>query len=332
MEEESRRMNPKIRYEKYFVKERGVNVRVIQDGDLVGGTKQRALLPVLLEKVKQGFTEFVYAGPATGYAHVALSYACFITKCKATAFLQGTDREKNSSAFLMSKELGGDIRLFGATLKDIEAMALEYVSNENAKHGVPRVFLFPFGMDWPEFCATLKQQITEALPQGLIARPPKRVWLTVGSGTLLRVLGDIWRTTIFMPVQVGRGIWEDQYQEHNLWGRMGDGLSIADLKAPQKYFEAVHDHLLPPYQSLPTYDAKVWQHVLRHAKTGDFIWNVATGHSPENRPKALDFLRSTLFPSPLSPLKRLRIESSNFDQDQPPRKRQGQFQTLFFSS
>jgi len=35
-------------------------------------------------------------------------------------------------------------------------------------------------------------------------------------------------------------------------------------------------HILPPYPSVDTYDAKLWQFVLKYGKSGDYIWNVAS--------------------------------------------------------
>ena len=32
---------------------------------------------------------------------------------------------------------------------------------------------------------------------------------------------------------------------------------------------------MPPYPSEPTYDAKVWLFVKKHAKPGALVWNVA---------------------------------------------------------
>ncbi len=42
--------------------------------------------------------------------------------------------------------------------------------------------------------------------------------------------------------------------------------------APEKFWERAL--VLPPYPSVSTYDAKVWQFVLEHGNDGDYVWNV----------------------------------------------------------
>jgi hypothetical protein len=83
-------------------------------------------------------------------------------------------------------------------------------------------------------------------------------------GFLLDLLNSIWPDTEFMIVQVGKQIWTEQLQRtkrHQLF--------IAS--------ERFTDYALkqPPYRTIPWYDAKLWQFVELHGKSGDFIWNVA---------------------------------------------------------
>lgn len=130
--------------------------------------------------------------------------------------------------------------------------------------------LLPFGLDSQLFTETLEEQIRSAIPSDL---SPKRVWITVGSGTLLRVLAKIWKNTIFMPVIVGKKMWEDQY-EPEVWERLGGSERINQLAAPQRFVERVPSNLMPPYPSISTYDAKLWQRVLEYGQEGDYIWNV----------------------------------------------------------
>ena len=49
-------------------------VNVIDDGKLLGGTKQRALIKFI--EYYSDYDEFVYAGPSIGFAQVALTMAC----------------------------------------------------------------------------------------------------------------------------------------------------------------------------------------------------------------------------------------------------------------
>jgi hypothetical protein len=43
--------------------------------------------------------------------------------------------------------------------------------------------------------------------------------------------------------------------------------------APEKFWETALSQ--PPYPSVSSYDAKLWQFVQQHGREGDFVWNVA---------------------------------------------------------
>jgi hypothetical protein len=157
------------------------------------------------------------------------------------------------------------------TLSEIQTEASDYVTRKNQTEP-NKTFLIPFGLDSDDYNEILESQLRKAIPEDFPT--PKTLWLTVGSGTILRVLGKIWPNTQFMPVQVGKKLWEDQYTP-DLWKRIGGYSRIEKLKAPQKFFEPVSRKLRPPYPSVASYDAKVWQHILQEGEEGDFIWNVA---------------------------------------------------------
>ena len=52
----------------------GRNFKVFRDDVLVGGTKQRGLIHMILSRDSD---EFVYAGPVFGFAQIALSHVCW---------------------------------------------------------------------------------------------------------------------------------------------------------------------------------------------------------------------------------------------------------------
>jgi len=130
----------------------------------------------------------------------------------------------------------------------------------------PKSYLIPFGMKDKDFDKILNEQLIQSIPKEII---PERLWLTVGSGTLLRTLGKIFNKTTFLPVQVGKKVKLKDY-DNDLWKRM-ENLKISKYS----FFESVPKHLLPPYSSCP-YDAKVWEHVLENGQNGDYVWNVAS--------------------------------------------------------
>lgn len=252
-------------------------VTVVRDDKLVGGTKQRAL-SLLIDKHKDVNDEFVYAGPATGYAQIALAYVCSQkTNVKATIFIMGTQRTKLTET---AEKYGAKLYFIAGDLAKTEEMAKRYIDS-------PKKFLVPFGVDSDEYRDLLFQQLNKVwIESGRV--PPKRCWMTFGSGTILKVLGQLWPNTEFMPVRVGKNIWEDMYTP-DVWRRMGgreriDMLRVTpdDKLAPvpghqyQRFTEDTPAELLPPFSAVRTYDAKVWQRVLQYGQSGDMIWCVGS--------------------------------------------------------
>lgn len=263
----------------------GISLTVIRDDYLIGGTKQRALYLLLEKYIKLGYNEFIYAGPATGYAQVALAYTASILNVKATIFILGKQRTRLTN---LAEKYGAKLKFIAGNLIETQEEARRY-SDEGIESNEPggterKRLLLPFGMDSEEYRKLLLKQLKKVWSKTKLPDPP-RVWLTFGSGTLLHVLAELWPSTEFMPVRVGKNIWEDQFPSE-MWTRFGGKERIDFLRVtPDDKLKEVKGHyyqkfneeapILPPYNSLDTYDAKVWQRVIKYAKEGDYIWNVA---------------------------------------------------------
>lgn len=270
-------VNPPMVVELIFYQE--CKFTLLNDGVLIGGTKQR-VIGQIIDKIPQKY--IVYAGPEGGMAQVALSYCCALwnqfhknspeTHKKVVIFVQAPVNphyEKNSPLCLLARELGADI-CFGThyrTLKDTQTSAEDFVAKMNQKTPESAI-LMPFGMKSDEFgiAKIFEDALREALKD---IAPPKRLWLVAGSGFILDILHKIYPDTAFMVVQVGKKIWEDQLGAK-------DNLYIEKYK----FTESVPKNLLPPYKSIPWYDAKLWEFVMKYGEDGDYIWNV--GAIPDN--------------------------------------------------
>lgn len=239
-------MNPPIVIQDIRV--RGIIVHVIRDDSLVAGTKQRALYPMLTSRKDN---EFIYAGPTTGAGQLAVAYCAKLLGKSAVLFLQGPPALSE-----LSRAYGAKIYLRDK-LCECQQAAQEYAKSRKSAR------LLPFGLECDEFTTLLEQQLRICTRE----IQPRRIWIVVGSGTLLRVLARIFAATIFLAVQVGKKIWEDQF-EPQVWAR------IRIFVAPQKFFDGIPAALAPPYPSCVTYDAKIWQFVLQFAQNDDYIWNV----------------------------------------------------------
>jgi hypothetical protein len=63
--------------------------------------------------------------------------------------------------------------------------------------------------------------------------------------------------------------------------------------APEKFWERALTQ--PPFPTVATYDAKLWQFVEQHGQEGDYVWNVAADRPPLRPEDAARW-----FPSPVA--------------------------------
>lgn len=229
-----------------------INITVIDEGHLIGGSKQR-IVPMLLAKVDE--KEIIYAGPSTGYAQVALSYICHMMNKKAILFLDAGHRPLTQIA----RKFGAKVFHFKKPLKYIANQAEKYHRKHRYKSHV-----LPFGMN-TNYTVSLYTKAFKPISH----LKPKRLWVVAGSGLILKSLSKVFPDTKFMVVQVGKKIWPDQLPEKS-------ELFISPLRFVDPIAET------PPYDTLLNYDAKLWPFVLKHGQEGDFIWNTASNPKPAN--------------------------------------------------
>lgn len=237
---------------------------VFRDDYLIGGTKQRMLGKIILNS---NCKEFVYAGPIYGFAQIALAYVTSITGKKATLFLE-TKKPKWPLTKIAMQYSPNIIEVgYKAKLKYVQHRAEKYVDKVKKDKGKDYICLIPFGLHSSEYVNILTDQIKSAMPENILKSPPKRIWLVAGSATILSSLYQVFPTTFFCVVQVGKKIWPDQ-------------LDLTRTKlyiSEEKFWEVAK--LQPPYPTVNTYDAKLWKFVLEDGIDGDYIWNV--GKTPE---------------------------------------------------
>lgn len=244
----------------YNITHGGKRFAIIDDGVLVGGTKQR-LLGEIMGMVDAD--EVIYAGPSIGIAQLALAYTASLWGKKATVFLNTPNIDLD---VYTERAISYGAKVFfargrnGRTLAETQKTSKKYADKDKKRR-----LLLPFGIKAHPgelYFEVFRKALVEALPKNI--SPPKRLWLVAGSGFLFDVLHSIFPTTKLMIVQVGRKIWQDQM----------DGMDCQLFVAPETFYEtAIHQ---PPYKTVPNYDAKLWQFVLQYGENGDAIWNVAS--------------------------------------------------------
>lgn len=242
-------LNPPIIIDKFLIKKQ-VKVNVVRDDYLIGGTKQRALDMFMAGQ----YREYIYFGPAEGYAQIALAYVGDLFDKKVTIFL--AKREKETDLTKTARRYGAKIKYIQPPnrIQNLKQKAILYEKKDS------RRILLPFGLDDPMYISSLAQRIKEAWGR---KRKPKRMWLVAGSATILRALHQVFPQTYFLIVRVGKKIWPDQLE----------GIKHKLYTSKLRFFQKAT--FIPPYESVITYDAKLWEFVLKYGQNGDYVWNVA---------------------------------------------------------
>lgn len=145
----------------------------------------------------------------------------------------------------------------------LQEMATDFVADLQRRHGPDSVHHFALGFHEDTYIQMLADKIRAASPPCLLADPPRRLWLTCGSATVLHALSRVFPATHYLVVQVGRTVWPD----------LLEGIRHTKFVAPERFTAIALSQ--PPYPTVSTYDAKLWQFVVSHGEDGDFIWNVA---------------------------------------------------------
>jgi len=216
-------------------------ILVVRDDLLPGGTKMRAIMPLILNNLA---SEFVYASPAQGYAQVALAYCARIAGRKATIFT--AKRKEMHPLTLRAKQAGAKIVMVPyGYLAVVQARARDYSQEVGA-------YLVPFGV---EDARCMQHIATAARATGI---QPDEVWTVAGSGVLTRSLQLAWPAASFNAVLVGK-------KDSNV-GKARRIIHPDAFDRPAR--------LMPPFPSAKNYDAKAWEYIKRQASVGAVFWNV----------------------------------------------------------
>lgn len=216
-------------------------ILVVRDDLLPGGTKVRVVPDLLV-----GATEWVYAGPAQGYAQVALAAACAEVGHRATLFLAA--RNEPAPLTRQALALGAKVvQVKAGRLNVLQARARTYAEMAGARY-------LELGLKLPGMRDALAE-VARSLP---LQDPPEQVWVTAGSGTLAQALAQAWPDADLHAVQVGKP------------PELPNG---ATLHVAPEAFADPAEHP-PPFPSASSYDAKAWRFVRAYAEPGALFWNV----------------------------------------------------------
>lgn len=246
----------------------GKQFNVIDDSVLEAGTKQRALAELLVNIHNDYYdkygtmVEFCYVGPSNAVGQYALAYVASLLGYKVKLFLVGKPTEISKK----SKLAKANIKYLNANMAIAEEIGKQW-ENENKKSRK----LIEFGLDFPGYKDKLVESIKSAWDnrdnKDNIKDDPKRMFVPCGSTVLINTLYKVFPNTKFFAVRVGKSIWPDQLDMTRT--------TIIDYIKETNITFAKDARIMPPYKSIPTYDAKVWEMAIKYGESGDYIWNVS---------------------------------------------------------
>ena len=218
-------------------------VTVVRDDLLPGGSKRRFLSPLLGELPER---EFVFGGPAEGYAQVALGWSAIDTGKQATFFIAA--RQHEHPLTVQGRELG--VRYVACRpgyLTVVQKRAKDYAADVGAR-------FFPLGFAAPDVEDAAVRALAPAAAQlGAF----EQVWCVAGSGFLSRVLQRLWPDSEHIAVRIG------------MTPNVGNATL---LTAPEAFKNPAQRP--PPFPSCQHYDAKAWRFIASRAAPGALFWNV----------------------------------------------------------
>lgn len=222
-------------------------IRVVRDDLLPGGSKRRALTPLLAELAAQGFEEFVFGGPAEGYAQLALAHSANDVGVLATYFV--AERKVLHKHTAEAMDNGAKIvQVKHGRLNVVQARARAYCEQTGA-------YFFPLGFSTPEYESRLTAHVAAALSQ--LEEPVTETWCVAGSGLLARCLQAAAPNASHNAVRIG-------FVPKHGTARLFD--------APEQFKDSAEEP--PPFPSCANYDAKAWRFIRQHASPNAVFWNV----------------------------------------------------------
>jgi len=234
---------------------------VVRDDLLEVGTKCRGA-DFLIGHCKKTshIQEWVYgSSPATGYAQMSLPYVCNRYGKKAVIFMAERSVDKLHPYQKKAIDLGADMRWVpNGMLNVTEKRARDYVNEKPESRA-----LIPIGLDHPTVIACL---IRVARSINIV---PDVVWTVGSSGTLSRSLQLAWENAEVHLVSSGG---------HKM---KSESIGRAIFHESKLAFnKSVPKNELPPFPSVPSYDAKAWAEMIRYYKENEIgnkkilFWNV----------------------------------------------------------
>jgi len=271
-------INPQLNIIDVVINHKHINV--IQDGDLICGTKQRVAELFVKEIIKTEHSKnkivntIVYAGTFNGYGAIASAFASkrLNIKCKVYLSLIGTGFTEKSDIdyVLRSKQLQTLVALNAQVY-----LCSDYRKAKNLLYSVTDIhqdhYILPMGLNDKDcvMINLLSIQIKNAMKGTLLESAINpTIWMVAGSGGILMALNKALQTKCKIKIHLtGGGKYIKRVKEYV---KKCKNIIIVNKENDKN---EINNNIY--YDTVKNYDDKIVQYVKKYGKDGDFIWNVA---------------------------------------------------------
>jgi len=247
---------PKPIVETYHI-EGDRDIHVVRDDLLEGGSKRRFIDRYIKEEVDKGCKEFVFGGcPATGYAQMSLTLQAKLYGAKSTFFMAERSLDRLHEYQKKALEYGANIKWVKMGMLNVTLSRAKKYYEEDPK--TRRIF--PLGLEHPY---VIEDIVRLAKNMEIVYNIEiSELWSVGSSGTLSRGLQQAFPDKDVNVVSVGHKMSEREIGRAKFY------------RSSYKFDKPVKKEEKPPFPSAPTYDAKAWSFILKHAKHNSLFWNV----------------------------------------------------------
>lgn len=223
-------------------------VRVVRD-DLITGSKVRGG-DCLISKIPPEQDTIVYVQPRFGLAGVSILDVAKRHGKRVVLFMPASKRISHHQACCI--ERGAEARFARiAAMPNLNLIAKAWAEER------PNCFFVPLGLKHELVTAGFVKTMSKMIE-------PEEVWSVISTGVLTRSMQIAWPNAEFHAVAVARNL------------KAGE-LGRADvISAPEQFTQAVKGEDIPPFPSVPTYDAKAWRYIPKNTNRDILMWNVGT--------------------------------------------------------
>jgi len=225
------------------------NINVIRE-DLIlkGGTKTR-FGEFYFSTIKKDVV--VYVAPRYGLAAVALLELCKLYNKEVIFFMPACKEISDHQAYVINEKPKDVIFKRIAAMPNLNKLAKEYAELNNYE-------FIPFGLNHPYVIAGAVRVCEELLKN---YNEPDELWTAVSTGVLTRGLQIGFENTDMRGVAVARNMKA---------GELGRTKIISE---PIGFHSK--EKMLPPFDTVENYDAKVWKYIPKDTNKNIWFWNVA---------------------------------------------------------